>query len=449
MQRQRRRGGRSRLGTLTAAVLLAAIGVLGLSGPAYADAFVTVTDSADPVTVGTSYTYTVDITNYDSFTDASVTLSGAAAAITNVTSSNANLACVVATSTTVECDSIPPTTRIAVVTVTVLPSAAGTVTAEAFVNGLSVSGDDSESTTINAAGTDLAASVADSADPVNLGTTFTDTLTVANNGPTGATGVTASVTLSGASAGILSATSSQGSCSISAPAVSCTLGSLAVSASATVTLILSPTTTGTVTATATVDATEADPVSGNDSDAENTVVANGLGCTITGTNGNDTGLDGTNSADVICGLAGNDEIEAGGGNDVVYGGPGADTLLGGNGTDTIYAGDGDDTIAGGNGDDTLYGEAGNDTSKGETLVETLLGLFDNGADHIYGGPGDDDLHGQNGNDTLLDHTGTDTMSGDLGNDDIDVQDGTGGDAANGGLGSDTCATDGGDTATSC
>ncbi|WP_460303473.1 YncE family protein [Actinocorallia aurea] len=68
--------------------------------------------------------------------------------------------------------------------------------------------------------------------------------------------------------------------------------------------------------------------------------------------------------------------------------------------------------------------------------------------HIVNGLGCT-ITGTNGNDALADASGTDTMSGNLGNDDIDVHDGAGGDTANGGLGSDTCATDGGDTATSC
>jgi Ca2+-binding RTX toxin-like protein len=50
---------------------------------------------------------------------------------------------------------------------------------------------------------------------------------------------------------------------------------------------------------------------------------------MTGTAGNDT-LNGTNGADVNCGLGGND------------------TLNGANSNDTIYAGSGNDTVDGGN-----------------------------------------------------------------------------------------------------
>jgi Ca2+-binding RTX toxin-like protein len=164
-------------------------------------------------------------------------------------------------------------------------------------------------------------------------------------------------------------------------------------------------------------------------DLDLNVEVTALGCTITGTNGNDT-LNGTNGADVICGLGGNDTID------------------GGNGTDTIYGGTGNDAISGGNGGDTIYAGDGNDTTGGETLLGSLLS-FDNGNDTINGGPGDDNLDGQNGNDNLSDTSGTDTVSGNTGTDNINVQDGTGGDTANGGLGNDTCTTDAGDTTNSC
>ncbi|MGH3871622.1 MAG: hypothetical protein ACRDSR_08935 [Pseudonocardiaceae bacterium] len=300
------------------------------------------------------------------------------------------------------------------------------------------------------AGADVSVSVADSADPVSLGgDNVTYTLSVANAGPSGATDVVTGILLSGASVGIVSATASQGSCNISAPdVVECSLGSIAASGSATVTITVTPAETGTITALSVVDASETDPEDGNNADEESTTVNNALGCTITGTNGNDT-LNGTNGADVICGLGGNDTITGGNNNDTIYAGPGNDTIDGGNGADTIYAGDGNDGVGGGNGADTIYGGPGNDTNYGETLLGSLLYLFDNGNDTINGGPGDDDLDGQNGNDTLTDTNGTDTMSGNLGSDTINVQDGTGGDTANGGLGNDTCTVDAGDTTNSC
>lgn len=326
--------------------------------------------------------------------------------------------------------------------------AAGTVHVQVTTPGGTSPTSSADEYTYVAPGADLATAVTDSADPVALGDAFTYTATVTNNGPANATGVSLATTLSGAARTIVSAVPSQGSCSISAPTVTCTLGNLAGSANATVTITVEPTATGTLTATATVTGNESDPTGGNNSDAENTTINNGHACTITGTAGNDT-LNGTNGADVICGLGGNDTINGGNGNDLIYAGTGNDTVDGGNADDTLYGGAGDDIMGGGNGADYLYGEAGNDTNYGETLLGALLYLFDNGNDHIYGGPGNDDLDGQNGNDILSDTSGTDTMSGNLGNDNINVQDGAGGDTANGGLGSDTCTADAGDTTTSC
>ena len=76
------------------------------------------------------------------------------------------------------------------------------------------------------------------------------------------------------------------------------------------------------------------------------------GCTISGTDGNDT-LTGTSGNDVICGLGGNDTITGGNGNDQIDGGPGDDTITGGNGKDSLIGGPGLDRLAGDNGSDYL------------------------------------------------------------------------------------------------
>lgn len=131
-----------------------------------------------------------------------------------------------------------------------------------------------------------------------------------------------------------------------APTVTCTLGNLAASANATITV--EPNATGSITATSTVTGTETDPTPANNTDAETTAIGNALGCTITGTAGNDT-LNGTNAADVICGLGGNDTINGGNGTDTLYAGTGNDVVDGGNADDTLYGGSGDDIMGGGNG----------------------------------------------------------------------------------------------------
>ncbi|MDA1051087.1 MAG: SpaA isopeptide-forming pilin-related protein [Planctomycetota bacterium] len=96
---------------------------------------------------------------------------------------------------------------------------------------------------------------------VTLGGTLTYTLTVTNNGPDPATGTSVVDTLP-AGATFISATPSQGTASQTSGTVTAALGTLASGQSATITIIVTPTTTnaiaGTVTNTATVSANEFD-----------------------------------------------------------------------------------------------------------------------------------------------------------------------------------------------
>ncbi len=96
-------------------------------------------------------------------------------------------------------------------------------------------------------------------------------------------------------------------------------------------------------------------------------------CHIYGTAGNDT-LRGSDLADVLVGLGGNDRLFA---NDPGYVG---DTLLGGPGNDVLVGGFRQDTLDGGAGDDTLLGGPSGDL--------------------LIGGRGHDHLHGQGGADVI-------------------------------------------------
>jgi Ca2+-binding RTX toxin-like protein len=122
-------------------------------------------------------------------------------------------------------------------------------------------------------------------------------------------------------------------------------------------------------------------------------------------------LSGTDAADYILGLTGNDDIYGQGGADLISGGDGDDEVYGGPGNDTIHGGDGtddlrgegdNDTIFGGTGGDTISGGPGNDTLDGGTEpsdlvgIDTLYGEGDNdtlisrqGVQHLWGGPGAD------------------------------------------------------------
>ena len=117
---------------------------------------------------------------------------------------------------------------------------------------------------------DLSITKTDSPDPATVGSNLTYTITVTNGGPDVASGVSVSDQLP-ASVTFVSTTPSQGSCS-GTSTVSCAMGSLANGASATVTIVVSPTQTGTIGNTATVSATEGDPNSANNSATQTTTV---------------------------------------------------------------------------------------------------------------------------------------------------------------------------------
>lgn len=118
---------------------------------------------------------------------------------------------------------------------------------------------------------DLSIAKVDSADPSRVGRDLTYTLTVTNNGPNPASGVTATDTLpSGLSA--RSSTASQGSCS-GTTTVTCSLGDLASGASATVTIVVRPTAAGTITNSASVSGEQPDPDSANNTATQDTTVS--------------------------------------------------------------------------------------------------------------------------------------------------------------------------------
>jgi uncharacterized repeat protein (TIGR01451 family) len=125
-------------------------------------------------------------------------------------------------------------------------------------------------------GADLAISQSAAPNPVVSGNHLTYTLTVTNNGPHDATGVTVSDPLP-SSLHFNGVSSSQGSCGRSTTApkdgtVSCSLGGLAREASATVTISVTTTKPGTLSNTATVSANESDPNESNNTATTTTSV---------------------------------------------------------------------------------------------------------------------------------------------------------------------------------
>jgi uncharacterized repeat protein (TIGR01451 family) len=103
---------------------------------------------------------------------------------------------------------------------------------------------------------DLRVTKTDSPDPVHIGQPLTYKVRVRNQGISAASGVTVNDQLP-RSAGFGSASASQGSCSLKPEkrVVSCSLGSLASGATATVTIVVKPNEKGTIVNTASASAT--------------------------------------------------------------------------------------------------------------------------------------------------------------------------------------------------
>ena len=152
-----------------------------------------------------------------------------------------------------------------------------------------------------------------------------------------------------------------------------------------------------------------------------------------------------NASEMIGGTENADKINAMGGNDTVWGDGGNDTIEGGNGNDFLHGGDGNDTLTDTQGDDLIWGEAGDDLINGGVGADVLDGGAGNdllfggaGADLMDGGEEDDVMYGDAGQivNNVLDPNGNDDiMTGGSGNDHI--YGGGGADAIDGGEGDDT------------
>jgi Ca2+-binding RTX toxin-like protein len=98
----------------------------------------------------------------------------------------------------------------------------------------------------------------------------------------------------------------------------------------------------------------------------------GKDATIVGGEGRDQ-LQGTQKADVIVSLGGNDNVVAKGGNDRVCAGGGNDTVSGGGGRDRLNGEAGKDSLKGGKGKDTEKGGPGRDTLIGGPKNDVCIG----------------------------------------------------------------------------
>ena len=134
-------------------------------------------------------------------------------------------------------------------------------------NGVASSSANATVLVANANSADVAIVKTASPNPVTQGTPLTYTLTVTNNGPASATNVISTDSLPSVVT-YLSSTTTQGSCSEAGGIVTCLLGTLASTATATINILTVPQQPGVVSNTATVTADQTDPNTSNNSSTQ-------------------------------------------------------------------------------------------------------------------------------------------------------------------------------------
>jgi uncharacterized repeat protein (TIGR01451 family) len=239
-----------------------------------ADLSIVKTAAPDPITVGSPLTYSLAVKSTGgpatgvTVTDvlpAGVTYGSATASQGSCTESARTVTCALGDL---------PAGGTATVTIVVTPNTPGTTSNTATVKGNEPDPD----TTNNTSTTDT--TVRPSADlsivktgppQAVVGSPLTYSLAVASNGPSNATNVVVTDSLP-AGVSFTSATSSKGDCTQAGGTVTCTVGTLAKGAGATITITVVPTTAGTAVNTATVKGSEGDPDTTNNTSTVTTTV---------------------------------------------------------------------------------------------------------------------------------------------------------------------------------
>src|SRR5579871_3307295 len=246
-----------------------------------ADLSVTNSASPNPVAAATNITYTQVVTNSGPSTATSVSVTETLPANTTAISLTgpSGWTCSLATLTCTDPSLATASPATISFVVNVNPA---TAEATQISDSVSVSSavTDPNSTNNSATATDIVGVIshADMAivktatpNPVTDGTPLTYTLTVTNNGPGSGTNVTVTDTLPSVMT-YLSSTSSQGSCSEAGGTVTCLLGTMTSTATATVTILTVPQQPGVVSNTATVSADQTDPNTSNNSSTQSETV---------------------------------------------------------------------------------------------------------------------------------------------------------------------------------
>ena len=247
-----------------------------------ADLAVLKNDSADPVLAGTSFSYSLEVTNHGPSNASGVTVSDTLPAGLTFNAAGSSAGCS-AVGQAVSCvlGSLSSGAQTTLTLAVVVSSSV--IHGAVLSNTATIRGDETDLALINNSSTEstrvnrqanLVIVKGDSADPVVAGTSFTYSIQVTNEGPSDASGVIVSDTLPGGLTFITD--SSSAGCSALAQAVTCVVGVLTSGsvASLTVAVSVAPSVLhgSLLVNTASVVGTETDPTPAENSDTESTIV---------------------------------------------------------------------------------------------------------------------------------------------------------------------------------
>jgi uncharacterized repeat protein (TIGR01451 family) len=292
-----------------------------------ADLAVALVGTPNPALLGGLLTYTVAVTNNGPSAAAGVVVSNLVPANTILVSAIPSQGTVSSSGNTVVASlgTVPKSGNASII-ISVRPTALGSILAVSKVSAVQLDPLPANNTasflTQVGPASDLLLTMTSLPSSIIVGSNITYQLTVLNLGPIAATGVNLNDTLP-LNAGFVSATPSQGNYSISNNVVSCSLGSLGVGASATLSLVVStaslPSVPVTLTNRAIVTADQPDPDTANNSASALTIVDNptnrivAAGSTLTAESFNPSNgaIDPGETVTVTLGLQNNGNINGG------------------------------------------------------------------------------------------------------------------------------------------